>query len=313
MGEIRRRDELEPHEFRRLRKAGWLRVIDGVAADPAIELTGPEQHRRRAHAVVRRLTSGAVVSHQSAAVVYGLPVWDTPLDVVHITRSQATGGRRTRDAVLHAIPIVGLVAVVGGLLVTTPARTIVDCARTLDFEHAVVIGDAAVRKFGVTSKDLERELDLAKHRKGIAAARRAVAFLDGHSESAGESRSRIALARNDIRLVPQGDVFSNDGRFLGRVDFFDKDRPVIGEFDGDLKYDGPDGRDVLRAEKVREDLLRNHSNEMVRWGWQHLTGTGLRAMFDRAYLRGGNRAVRHSWIRQAALPRPVELVLRSDW
>ena len=221
-----------------------------------------------------------------------------------------TGARRTRDSVLHTTPI-GLVAVVDGLLVTTPARTVVDCARTLDYEQAVVIGDAAVRKFGVTRRDLDRELEQAQRRKGIAAARRVVAFLDGHSESPGESRSRVALARNNLILVPQGEVFDEKGRFIGRVDFYDKDKPVVGEFDGELKYDGPDGREVLRAEKAREDLLRNHGNEMVRWGWKHITGHTLREMFERAYRRIGNRTDRQGWIQQAPLPRPRALALRS--
>ena len=317
MGEhriVRRGIDCELHEFRRLAKhPGWTRVIAGVLVESADELPPETLRRLRVEAIVERLGAGAVVSHQSAALVYGLPQWNIPHDDVHVTKRNTTR-RRSRDVIVHAAPLPGPVAVVDGLLVTTPARMIVDCARTLTFEQAVVIGDAAVRKFGVTQAELDRELDRARTRKGIAAARRAVAFLDGHSESVGESLSRIALARNNIvGFIPQGEVFSADGEFLGRADFFHESAPLLGEFDGDLKYDGPGGRTALRNEKRREDQLRTHGNDMVRWGWSEVHGTALRDRVNLALRRAASLPPRSGWVRQAALPAPVPLQLRYDW
>ena len=317
MGEfipIRARN-LSDHEFRRLaRQPEWQRVVNGVIVAVTDELTPDVLARLRIVEVVDRLGEYSVVSHQSAALVYGLPQWTVPHEVVHVTKNRCSGGRRAREVVVHAAPIPGPVAVVDGMLVTTPARTIVDCARTLTFEQAVVIGDAAVRKFGVTADELNIELEHARTRTGAAAARRAVAFLDGHSESVGESLSRISFARNKItEFVPQGEVFDHDGVLLGRSDFFIPAKPLLGEFDGDLKYDGPGGRIALRKEKKREDLLREHGNDMMRWGWDDIFGATLRQKYELALRRIGSRTVRDCWVRQAALPRPVSLEFRRLW
>ena len=231
MGEFRivRARDVSGHEFRRLAKqTGWQRVVDGVVVESADDVTEEALRRLRVEEVAARFGSGAVVSHQSAALVYGLPQWNIAHDRVHVTKNRRTGARRSRDVVVHAAPIAGPVVLLDGLLVTTPARTIVDCARTLSFEHAVVVGDAMVRKFGVSSAELDRELASARNRTGTAAAHRAVASLDGHSESVGESLSRIAFHRNKINgFVPQGEVFDGDGNFIARVDFFHRSEPLL--------------------------------------------------------------------------------------
>jgi hypothetical protein len=87
----------------------------------------------------------AVVSHQSAAVLIGLPLWEVPLDRVHITRrppasSQATGPLRAHVARLRDDEVM----TVEGLAVTDPTRTVLDLARSLPFESAVVAVDAAL-------------------------------------------------------------------------------------------------------------------------------------------------------------------------
>ncbi|WP_235214525.1 hypothetical protein [Rhodococcus opacus] len=127
-------------------------------------------------------------------------------------------------------------AVVDGHSLTLPARTVIDLARTLPFEQAVVVGDAAVRRFGISREDLDAELARAARRHGVDAARRVVRFVSGHSESVGESRSRVKLASARLPVpLQQGEVFEPGGRRIGRVDFH-FDGIVLGEFDGRVKY-----------------------------------------------------------------------------
>lgn len=78
------------------------------------------------------------------------------------------------------------------------------------------MGDAAVRRFGVDREDLEAELARAARRHGVDAARRVVRFLSGHSESVGESRSRVMLSRAGLPLPSQqGEVFEPGGAGSG--------------------------------------------------------------------------------------------------
>ncbi len=77
------------------------------------------------------------------------------------------------------------------------------------------------------------------------------------------------------------------GRFLARVDFFWKRWRIVGEFDGLGKYN--DGETTVE-EKRREDELRDHALEVVRWGWKDLWDFGrVREKFDRARRRAERR------------------------
>jgi hypothetical protein len=154
------------------------------------------RHALSVAAEVRRVASSAVVSHVSAAVLYGLPVWRVPLERVHVTRARPTGARAGRSVVVHSAPLAPEEIVrVGDVWATCPARTAVDLARTVSFEAAVVTIDAAPRRGLVTAETLAAALRRATGWRGVPAARRAVDFADGGAESVGESRGRVALLR----------------------------------------------------------------------------------------------------------------------
>ena len=65
---------------------------------------------------------------------------------------------------------------VDGIPVTTPARTIVDVARSSPFTGAGCAADEALRRNLCSSGDLASELEAAAGRVGIARARAVVAF-----------------------------------------------------------------------------------------------------------------------------------------
>jgi predicted transcriptional regulator of viral defense system len=266
-------------ELSRLRRGGVLATIrrGSYLVKPDVRLDDPAaRHGLLIAAAWPRFAEGSVVSHCSAAVLFGLPTWAVPLDRVHLTRARRGGGRIGSVAHLHSAPLdAHEVVEVAGFPVTSPARTVVDLARVLPFETAVVIVDAALHAGLVDGECLAAALGQAARWRGSARARRAVAFADGRSESVGESRSRVAMSRCDLLApVPQWEV-RRDGVLLGRVDFGWPDHGTVGEFDGRIKYGrllrpGQDIGDAVFDEKLREDRLRAEGLRVVRWTWDDL-------------------------------------------
>lgn len=234
-----------------------------------------DRHRLLIEAVLPEMAEGSVVSHQSAAVLYGAPLWRTPLDRVCVTRNRRGGGRTRPYTKVHGSPLDSAVEI-DGMLVTPPARTVIDLALSLPFEAAVVAGDGLTGMFGLTEAELAEELSLARCRHGIAQAKRVVAALDGRSQSAGESLSRLMLRRQGLPApATQGNVLTPDGRFVGRVDFYYEEFATLCEFDGPLRY----GRllhaagnvpEALRREQIRETYLRALGFHVIRWTWNEL-------------------------------------------
>jgi hypothetical protein len=74
-------------ELNRLVRNGELgRLRRGAYVNGLLPLDPAARHRLLIRATMPGLRRPAVVSHQSAAVVLGLPLWDVPLDRVHVTR-----------------------------------------------------------------------------------------------------------------------------------------------------------------------------------------------------------------------------------
>jgi hypothetical protein len=266
-------------EIARLLRAGtWARLRRGAylpAPVPAEDRV--TRHRLLVRATLAAMRRPAVVSHQSAAVLLGLSLWNVRLDKVHVTRrppasSGVTGLVRCHVARLRDDEVVR----VDGVQVTDPVRTALDLARSLPFETAVAVLDTALHTDRLTRERLqERLFDIAGTR-GSRAAARAVAFADGRSESVGESRSRVLL--HDLGLAPttlQLEIRSATGSLLGRADFGWEQHRVVGEFDGRVKYGrllrpGQEPGDVVFAEKRREDAIRDQDWGVVRWTWPEL-------------------------------------------
>ncbi|MFD4182235.1 hypothetical protein [Rhodococcus sp. NPDC058514] len=281
---IRRREALQrgatDHELQRQCRTGtWKRLRPGTFA-VSVEhnaLDAIAQHRLVAEAALRAAAPDSVLSHQSAAAVHGFEMWNVPLRVVHLTRNRKTGGRRTQHRHVHsAVMAEHEIIEVDGLRVTTPARTMLDLSRSLNFEEALATGDHAVRAGLVTTADLDAAAAAMPEHSGRRRARRVFRFLDGRAESVGESRSRALFIRKQLPVPePQANLFSATGDHLGRVDFLLEALGVVGEFDGRIKYGRlvPEGQvpaDVLWAEKLREDAIRSAGWQVVRWIWDEL-------------------------------------------
>jgi hypothetical protein len=265
-------------EIRRLRhRGGWSALQRGAYLVGAAEPDRRARHLLVVRATVAGLRTPAVVSHGSAAALHDLPLWRVPLEQVHVTRrppGRSADEARLRSHVARMAP--DDVMVIGGIAVTSITRTVVDLARVLPFDAALVVADAALASGATSPGALRAGLDAGAGTRGSRRAGRLVAAADGRSESVGESRSRAVFIEGGLPLPDlQVEVRRPDGVLVGRGDFGWRRQRVLGEFDGRVTYGrllrpGQDAGDAVFAEKRREDALRDEVWGVVRWVWVDL-------------------------------------------
>lgn len=274
----------------------WLRLRKGVYTVAKIYLALDEAARyvARTHAAALSLRRCAVVSHTSAIALHGLPLWGSDLSVVHFSRTRRGGSRLEAGIDHHRTHLPpDHVEQRDRLLVTVPARSVVDAAGLGSFESAVVIADAALHAGLTSPAGLEAALDAARGAPGSHQVVSALAFADARAESPGESRCRVLFKAQGLPAPePQVRIVDDYGVLVGRVDFLFREERTIVEFDGLMKYGlGPNAPiDDLVAEKQREDWLRELGYEIVRLTWADLadpvrTAARIRAAFTRARRR----------------------------
>jgi very-short-patch-repair endonuclease len=219
-------------------------------------------HRLRLSALLLAY-DGCVASHESAAVIHGLPVLGLPPQVI-ATRARGAwrGGPDDRIRIAPLPP--AHVTAIDGLAVTTVARTVVDVARTGSLRDALVTGDAAIRRCGRST--IDRALDDSRAWADLGGVARNLARLDGRSESALESLSRAVFVEHKLP-APELQVELTSPAGCYRVDFLWPAQRVIGEADGLGKYDGAAS---LRAEKLRQEDLERLGYRVVRWTWRDM-------------------------------------------
>ncbi|TFC04595.1 hypothetical protein [Cryobacterium mannosilyticum] len=229
-----------------------------------------------AAAAARR--SELVLSHQSAAVLHGLPFLFGPPAEVHFIVPRAAGGRSKPGIRKHAVHLDPRdITLVNGLLVTTVARTVVDLAAALDLQSAVVVADRALsadRRGHLAALATKVELYETWARmlpfRGSVRAKAVIDFATHLAGSPNESASRVNIALSGFPEPVLQHPFIVDGAEVF-VDFYFPDQHKVGETDGKVKYFDPvmrDGRtpeQVLWAEKLREDGVRRQVHGFTRW------------------------------------------------
>ena len=272
-------------DMRRLRRGVY------VGADHWAEAGADRQHVLEVRAVVAMTRTPMLISHRSAAAVWGLPVVGVPDTAVHATVPGLSGPDSRLTFIRHASAAPVSADEVDGIPVTTVARTVVDLARVHGFLAAVAAGDAALHRGIVTHDELAMELDRAGKSRGVRTARDAVSFVDGRSESPGESLSRVRMHELGLVAPDLQYVVCDRHGFVGRVDFWWEAVRVVGEFDGRSKY-GIDeatrtAADQVWDEKLREDRLRATGLTVVRWTWADAwAGVPMAARLRAARVRG---------------------------
>lgn len=267
-------------------RLGRLRA--GVFIEPA-ELAAADHRRRelaRIAAVVATRRGRVVLSHESAAAVWGIPRIGPAPESVDVLDARGTRPRSMNGVVWRRTPFDPTEVVeVNGFLVTGLLQTVVDIACDRGFVSAVAALDAATGAFlrangfivatGVDPVAVGRRLDQLGRRSGIRGARAALEFADARAESVGESLSRAQMHLLGFPAPALQTEFDRSDGGVDRVDFDWPDHGLFGEFDGDLKYLDPRYRggrtveQVVLDEKKRDQrIARRHHRHGVHWDWR---------------------------------------------
>jgi hypothetical protein len=238
----------------RLRTLGYTRLVQGVYADPALEL----DHRLRARGVALLLPKGAAIGGHSAATWHGAPFAGVR-DPVTVLRPPDVEWKGPREVRVHRTDLDPAdVERVDDVPVSSALRTAWDVAALEPLGTAVAALDAMVRAGSVTSRQLTAMADHGSGRWGVSRVRRAMPLVDPRAESAPESRVRVALVLAGLAPVPQFEVLCG-GRLLARVDFGWPEAKVALEYEGAYHFDG--------VQIVRDDAR-----------YQRLTAAGWRVI-----------------------------------
>ncbi|MGX5715346.1 type IV toxin-antitoxin system AbiEi family antitoxin domain-containing protein [Arthrobacter sp. MAHUQ-56] len=257
----------------RLRRGAYVRQREWHVATPW------ERDRLLITAHYESTGGVACYSHVSAARLHGCSVWKSP-PLIHVTtgysNSRPSAGTDVRT---HQLPLtdedrISLWTVDGREIFTTSLeRMVLECARILPLDETAVIGDHALRKGG-SLESMQRLLDGSPTKRGSRRAANLLAVLDGRSESAGETRTRLLLPSFGLHtFASQVEIHTRGGLF--RADFADSGVRVIIEFDGRAKYtDYAPTEDVLLAERGRENALQEQGWAVFRINWKQLDRPG---------------------------------------
>lgn len=273
---------------RRARAGELIRIHPGVymLATQWAKLRPEDQLRARVHASHGRLRHDHIYSHESAAVMLGIPLLGQlpkrphVLDASAAARSSAAFRRTVRtveetDTVLT-----------DGIRTTNLLVTAIDVAATRSPLGGVMAFSKA-RRAGVSAEDLEvRVAELG----AIRGARQLRLALRTSSSACDSPLEALVLARcEDLgfeRPEQQRVIRTTIGDFP--VDFTWNDGIIALEADGYVKYTDPemlDGRTsahAVIAEKRREDAIRAEVDRFGRTGWaEALAGVALERKLER--------------------------------
>lgn len=258
-------------EIRNLISSGrWTRLRRGVLiGTPDLRRADAAGLRFRVDCLAVLLTldrPGAVMSHDTAARLWGLPRSRSADSMLRLTDPDRW--RRGQGFLLSRAPLAPHERWrAGPVRMTSAARTLVDCAREWPLEDAVIAMDAALLADRTSRVDLERAVAAAQRWPGAARAVRATALADGRAESPLETRGRLCILGSGLPR-PELQVEIRAGRLVAVVDAWFDDAAVAVEFDGRVKYTDPwrtrSPERVLWEEKRREDELRALDIRVVR-------------------------------------------------
>lgn len=163
--------------------------------------------------------------------------------------------------------------------VTTPLRTVLDCARRLPFDEALAVADSALRAGDVEPEELQKAAATARG-PGAKACRRIAAHADGRAANPFESVLRALAIEEGVDVEPQREVLARGRAY--HPDLVDTRRRVVLEADSHEFHTG------------REE----HSRDCVRYtalgvaGWTVLRFTWEQVMLSPSYVRDVLREVK---------------------
>jgi Transcriptional regulator, AbiEi antitoxin len=229
---------------RHVRAGVMVRVCHGVYAQAPPDLMG------RLAAQELMVGRALVPCLSTAAWLYG---FDTERDSRLHVLDAGTRMRPARDVVVHQRAGAPLCRI-DGRLVTAPAWTAIEVARTLRRPRALATLDAALRAGGCTVDEMRVVVKEHAGRRGIVRVRELLDYADGRAESPMESEARLLFI--DYGLPePELQYWIVDLRGdRWRVDFAWPDAHVVAEYDSLEWHANPQTwkRDRIKVERLKE-------------------------------------------------------------
>lgn len=178
----------------------------------------PAADVERLRAAVLVLPPAAVLTHHTAAMLYGFGV--VPTDTLHVTVPAGTPLPQRQGVAAHgAVLPFAEVRDVLGLRCLGPARCAVDLARQLGRHDALAVLDAALRVGACTPDDLAEEVARHEGLRGVRQARELVRLADPRAACRQQSHLRLVLYDGLLPVpVPHLAVLDDDGRVRCHVD-----------------------------------------------------------------------------------------------
>ncbi|MFC5382318.1 type IV toxin-antitoxin system AbiEi family antitoxin domain-containing protein [Aquipuribacter nitratireducens] len=246
----------------KLRIGEWRPIRRGVVLiDSDVALRDPYA---RANAVALTVAD-VVVAGATAARAWGLTT--VPVRPIEVVVPPGRGMRPAPDLVPHEWPLQPSdISRWGRLPVTTPARSVLDVALSVDRLDAISLLDEALRKRLLSAADAEALAGRVAGRHGGGHVVDLFVMADGRAESALESRVRLRCV--EAGLEPDFvQLEIRDGSFVARVDMAFRRRDgslLIIEADGAAVHRDPD---ALHRDRVRANRLVALGHRVLRFTW----------------------------------------------
>ncbi|NNF37693.1 MAG: DUF559 domain-containing protein [Gemmatimonadetes bacterium] len=270
---------------RRTRRGRYETVFRGVYR------VGPSAtHLTRPSAAALAVGPNAVISHSTAARVYG---WLAPADAWRFDRADSVtprrrieggvsvdatllrGNRRSRPGLrVHCAGSLTSdeATTVAGIPVTTPIRTVLDAAAQLDAFTVERVVAAALRTGAVDRAALSVACSRYRGRRGIGRLRQVLDRPEMPRFTRSEAERRVLKAIRDSGLpTPRANVTAGPYE----VDFLWDNLNVVLEVDG---FEFHSSRRSFESDRERDGWLQAEGLLVVRLTWRQITREPMKTM-----------------------------------
>lgn len=293
-------DGLTDNHIRSMVKRRELARIRHGAYAPAgwwAGLDEEQRHRTVARAVLRAQHPDTVLTHVSAALEHGAPVWGFDLSRIHVTRSDGRVGRSDAGVVQHRSPLLPEDLLQShSVPVTSRLRTAFEVMSLGRLEPALVTVNGLLRDGKLSAEDLHKAAPRYSAWPRTLHANLLTHLVNPVLESVGESRYWYLSWRHHLPLpVPQFRVQDASTGFTAFLDFGYPEHEAFVEFDGRSKYlrfrrEGESIEQFLMREKRREEMVSQLLGwRCIRVSWQDLSQGAATAERIRRVLDGSRR------------------------
>ncbi|WP_179498692.1 hypothetical protein [Leifsonia sp. AK011] len=206
-----------------------------------------------------RMPRTAFVSHDTAALIWGMPLPPWPRPFVHMSVPRPERAPHAAGLAGHQLAVDPTeLTTYRGVRLTVPARTWLDLW-DLPLGDLVAAGDFLIHhdRVVVSRERIEAALRHRVSRRGLRKLWRALELLSDRAESPQESRLRVILAEAGFTLLANIPLYDNRGRFLARPDLRIEELKLVIEYLGDYHRDKRQWRaDVTRRTRVEAEGWR---------------------------------------------------------